>query len=339
MNQFMINYLEKIVNIPSPSGFTSRLMEVLGDDARDMGYEVSYTSRGALMIRVPGRTGARLCLAAHGDTLGAVVRSINPDGTLRIVPVGGYTMESVEGEYCTVHTRDGRTYPGTALTKAPSVHVFDDARSLKREEENMLIRLDEMVFSREDVKALGIQNGDYISWDPRFQALENGLIRSRHLDDKASVAVLFALLKEMKEREMIPAQELLILITNFEEVGFGASYLPEGIPELLVVDMGAVGDDLDGREDRVSIVVKDSQGPFDYNMTTRLIGIAGERNLDYAVDVFRHYGSDAAAAIRGGANVRCALIGQGVQASHHMERTHVRGMENTLELIKGYIGL
>ena len=121
MNQFMINYLEKIVNIPSPSGFTGRLMEVLGDDARDMGYEVSYTSRGALMIRVPGRTGARLCLAAHGDTLGAVVRSINPDGTLRIVPVGGYTMESVEGEYCTVHTRDGRTdvYKRQSLYREP----------------------------------------------------------------------------------------------------------------------------------------------------------------------------------------------------------------------------
>lgn len=339
MKSFMVDYLEKIVNIPSPSGFTGRLMEVLGADARDMGYELSYTSRGALMIRVPGRTGAKLCLAAHGDTLGAVVRSVNSDGTLRIVPVGGYTMESVEGEYCTVHTRDGRSYPGTALTKCPSVHVFDDARSLKREEENMVIRLDEMVYSREDVRALGIQNGDYISWDPRFQALENGFIRSRHLDDKASVTVLFALLKELKEKNLVPAQELLILITNFEEVGFGASYLPADIPELLVVDMGAVGDDLDGREDRVSIVAKDSQGPFDYDMTTRLIEIARERGLDYAVDVFRHYGSDGAAAIRGGANVRCALIGQGVQASHHMERTHVRGMQNTLELIKGYIGL
>ena len=339
MKSFMVDYLEKIVNIPSPSGFTGRLMEVLGADARDMGYELSCTSRGALMIRVPGRTGAKLCLAAHGDTLGAVVRSVNSDGTLRIVPVGGYTMESVEGEYCTVHTRDGRSYPGTALTKCPSVHVFDDARSLKREEENMVIRLDEMVYSREDVRALGIQNGDYISWEPRFQALENGFIRSRHLDDKASVAVLFALLKELKEKNLVPAQELLILITNFEEVGFGASYLPADIPELLVVDMGAVGDDLDGREDRVSIVAKDSQGPFDYDMTTRLIEIARERGLDYAVDVFRHYGSDGAAAIRGGANVRCALIGQGVQASHHMERTHVRGMQNTLELIKGYIGL
>ena len=339
MKSFMVDYLEKIVNIPSPSGFTGRLMEVLGADARDMGYELSYTSRGALMIRVPGRTGAKLCLAAHGDTLGAVVRSVNSDGTLRIVPVGGYTMESVEGEYCTVHTRDGRSYPGTALTKCPSVHVFDDARSLKREEENMVIRLDEMVYSREDVRALGIQNGDYISWDPRFQALENGFIRSRHLDDKASVTVLFALLKELKEKNLVPAQELLILITNFEEVGFGASYLPADIPELLVVDMGAVGDDLDGREDRVSIVAKDSQGPFDYDMTTRLIEIARERGLDYAVDVFRHYGSDGAAAIRGGANMRCALIGQGVQASHHMERTHVRGMQNTLELIKGYIGL
>lgn len=339
MHTFMTEYLEKIVNIPSPSGYTDHLMNVLAADAGEMGYEVSRTNRGAVMIHVEGSGDENLCLAAHGDTLGAVVRSIGADGSLRIVPVGGYTMESVEGEYCTVHTRDGKSYRGTALTKAPSVHVFDDARELKRVEENMVIRLDELVYSKEDVKALGIQNGDFISWDPRFELLSNGFIRSRHLDDKASVAVLFSLLKEMKEKGLRPRQNLLIMITNFEEVGFGASYMPGDIAEMLVVDMGAVGDDLDGREDRVSIVAKDSQGPFDYGMTTRLIEIAREKNLDYAVDVFRHYGSDGAAAIKGGANIRCALIGQGVQASHHMERTHVKGMEHTLELIKGYIGL
>lgn len=335
----MIHLLEQLVNIPSPSGFTTNIMKFLELKVKDFGYTYQYTARGAMMIEVPGKTSNRLCLASHVDTLGAVVRSITETGALRIVPVGGFSMESIEGEYCTVHTRDGQTYSGTILTTSPSVHVYDDTKTLKREEQNMVVRLDEAVSSKADVLALGILNGDYISFSPRFEAFENGYIKSRHLDDKASVSVLFALLKQMKEKNLVPEQTLTIFISNYEEVGFGASYIPSDITEMLVVDMGAVGDDLDGREDKVSIVTKDSTGPYDYEMTSSLINIAKRLNLDYAVDVFRHYGSDAAAATRGGYNVRCALIGQGVQASHHMERTHIKGMEQTLLLIEGYLGL
>ena len=40
-----------------------------------------------------------------------------------------------------------------------------------------------------------------------------------------------------------------------------------------------------------------------------------------------------------GRNIRGALIGQGVHASHGTERTHVEGLEQTLRLIEGYLGL
>ena len=137
------------------------------------------------------------------------------------------------------------------------------------------------------------------------------------------MAVLLGLLKEMKEENTIPVNNLKILISNYEEVGFGASYLPEDIEELLAIDMGAMGDDLNGSELKVSICAKDSSGPYDYEMTNRLIALAEEKEISYVVDVFPHYGSDVSAALRGGNNIRGALIGQGVNASHGMERTHV----------------
>lgn len=336
---YIIKTLETLVNIPSPSGYTKEIMEFVKAEALSFGYSSEYNNKGGLIISVKGKTEETLGLSAHVDTLGAMVRSIDSDGNLRFTLVGGYTMHSVEGAYCTIHTRDGRSYSGTILIKSHSVHSFDDARTIERNDRNMLVRIDEPVKSKEDVLALGINSGDYISFDPKFQYTDSGFIKSRHLDDKASVAILLGILKEMSENKIVPDKNLLILISNYEEVGFGASWLPKEITELLAVDMGAVGDDLNGSEYTVTICAKDSRGPYDYEMTNRLIQLAKENNIDYVVDIFPHYGSDVSAALAGGNNIRGALIGQGIHASHGMERTHRSGMENTLKLIKAYIGI
>ncbi|WP_455714024.1 M42 family metallopeptidase [Anaerosporobacter sp.] len=335
--EYIVETIGKLVNIPSPSGFAHKAITYVKQEAESLGYSCSLNQKGGLVIHVPGKCEETIGLSAHVDTLGAMVRSIKSDGTIRFTSVGGFTMQSIEGSYCTIHTRDGSEYEGTILANSPSVHTFDDARTLERKEANMHIRLDEIVKSDEDVKKLGIDTGDYVSFDPKFSYTKSGFIKSRHLDDKASVGVLLGLLKEMSEGGLQPQKTIEILISNYEEVGFGASYLSEEITEFVAVDMGALGDDLNGTEYAVSICAKDSSGPYDYELTTRLINIAKEKKLDYAIDIFPHYGSDVSAALRGGNNIKGALIGQGIHASHGMERTHKSALVNTLELLKGYV--
>lgn len=336
--EYVIKAIEKLVNIPSPSGYTKKVMEFVKAQAEGFGYSCEYTNRGGLLIHIKGKnTKDTLLLSAHVDTLGAMVRSISNDGMLRFSLVGGYTMHSIEGSYCKIHTRDGAEHTGTILSKSPSVHSYDDARTLERTEKNMEIRIDEIVKSKKDVLALGINNGDYISFDPKFEYTKSGFVKSRHLDDKASVAVLLGLLKEMKEEGFTPERTIKILISNYEEVGFGASWVPDDVTEFIAVDMGALGDDLSGDEYSVSICAKDSSGPYDYDLTSKLISIAKENKIDYAVDIFPHYGSDASAAMRAGHNIKAALVGQGIHASHGMERTHRKGLENTLKLLKNYV--
>lgn len=340
--QYLVEQIKRLVNIPSPSGYTAQAMSYVEQQAQEMGFLSSYTKKGGLVIHVPGSAPDNkrtIGLSAHVDTLGAMVRSISGNGTLRIVPIGGFMMQTIEGSYCKVHTRTGKAYTGTILTKAPSVHSFDDARTMERSERNMEVRLDEIVRSKEDVEALGISAGDYISFDPCFVECESGYIKSRHLDDKASVAVLLTLLRYLWKSGKRPECDVKLVISNYEEIGFGASYLPSEITEFIAVDMGAVGDDLSGDEQKVSICAKDSTGPYDYELTGELIAIAKEKKLAYVVDVFPHYGSDVSAALRGGNDIRGALIGQGVQASHNMERTHKDGLYCTLELLKGYLKL
>lgn len=337
---YTIQLLEKLLSTPSPSGFCMQIMRLIQVEASKLGLSLEFTPKGNGIITIPGsnpKDNEVIALTAHVDTLGAMVRSIKSNGTIRFTPVGGYAMHSVEGEYCLIHTRDGRAYDGTVLTTKPSVHVFTDARDLKREEANMEIRIDETVKSKDDVLKLGIGVGDFISWDARTRVLPSGFIKSRHLDDKASVAAIFGLLKWLKDEGKQPVRTVKIIISTYEEVGHGSSYIPEDITEMIAVDMGAMGDDLSTTEYDVSICAKDSTGPYDYLMTSALIDLAKREELPYAVDIYPHYGSDASAAMHGGSNIKAALIGPGVHASHSMERTHSNAVMNTAALLLAYI--
>ncbi|MCP3775689.1 M42 family metallopeptidase [Paenibacillus sp. MZ04-78.2] len=335
---YMMQVLDMLLSTPSPSGFCSEVMGKLAAEAEKLGYPISITPKGCGIITVEGEQKNRVIgLFGHVDTLGAMVRSIKSNGTLRFTLIGGYMMSSVENEYCRVHTRDGRTYDGTILTTKPSVHVFPDARDLKREEAVMEVRLDEPVKSADDVKALGIATGDIISFDPRTEFKTNGFIKSRHLDDKAGVAALFGLLELLKREAIVPSCTLKIMISVYEEVGHGSAWIPGDISEVLAVDMGAMGEDLNCTEFDVSICPKDSSGPYDYAMTSKLIELAKRDGLSYAVDIYPHYSSDASAALSGGSNIRAALIGPGVHASHAMERTHKDAVRHTASLLAAYV--
>lgn len=337
--KYILEEMQALVEIPSPSGFTKEIMDFIIEEVKSLGFSYELLNKGGVIVTIPGEDKEVVGLTSHIDTLGAMVRSITTEGFLTIVPVGGMVMESIEGSYCKIHTRFGKTYTGTILSKSPSVHSYDDARTLERTERNMLVRIDEMVSSLEDVKDLGIENGDYISFEPHFESLDNGFIKSRHLDDKASASILLGLLYDISTNHLTPSNSIKIIFSTYEEVGYGASYIPDDIKTLLAIDMGAIGDDLAGSEYKVSICAKDSSGPYDYELTTQLITLAKNESIDYVVDIFPHYGSDVSTALRGGNNIRGGLIGPGIHASHGMERTHIKAIQNTFSLLKAFLNL
>lgn len=329
--------LSSLLNTPSPSGYCKKVMTLLGEIVADLGYEMTLTNKGNGVIEIPGQNPNYTAgIAAHVDTLGAMVRAIKSNGSITFTTVGGYTMHSVEGEYVTIHTRDGKEYTGTILNTEPSVHVFKGASDQDRKIENMEIRLDERVTTKDQVLALGIQTGDFISLDPRAVWTESDYIKSRHLDDKAGVMSILAFLKALKDQQIQPRVTLKIIISTYEEVGHGSSFLPADLKELIGIDMGAMGSDLTCTEHQVSICAKDSSGPYDYDIVSALIEAAKNEALDYAVDIYPYYGSDVSAALRAGYDLKGGLIGPGVHASHHMERTHLDGIIQTAKLLLAY---
>ncbi len=338
---FDLDYFKEIANeifnTPSPTGYTIEAIKLIQKLLLEMGYESKITKKGNLCVEIKGKDNSyTVATSAHTDTLGLMVRSIKPNGYLSVTNLGGPIIPTLDGEYCQVRNRDGKCYSGTILSTSPSSHVYKDATK-ERNIDNIEIRLDEVVNSAQDVKNLGIDNGDFIFIDPKFMITESGFIKSRFIDDKGSVCVILTVLKYMHDHNIIPNYRTLVYFVVHEEVGHGASTVSEEIDEFVTIDMGCVGLDLAGSEMKVSIAAKDSGGPYDYELTTRLVNLAKKNNIDYALDIFPMYGSDIGAAYRSGRDIKGALIGQGVNASHGMERTHMKGLINTMKLLYAYL--
>lgn len=339
LNREEFNTLSKeIFTCDSPTGYTQNVIKMIENHIKDLGFDYKILNNGALEVSISGEDHSKVvATSAHCDTLGLMVRSIKSDGTLALTKLGGPITPTLDGEYCKIYTRDNQVYQGTILSTSPSVHVYNDANSKSRDIDLLVVRLDEVVKTKEDVLKLGIQNGDIVCYDPKFEITKSGFLKTRFIDDKASAVVILLLLKYVKKHNLTFKYDTKIYFVVYEEVGHGASMIDHNIDEFVTLDMGCVGLDLAGNEFAVSICAKDSGGPYDYELTTRLINLAKENKINYTVDIFPYYGSDVGAASHAGVDMKGALIGTGVSASHGMERTHIDGIENTLKLIYLYL--
>lgn len=327
----------EIFTCSSPTGYTFNCIKIIEKHIKKLGFNYKILNNGALEVNINGISEEKVvATSAHIDTLGLMVRSIKSNGNLSLTTLGGPITATLDGEYCKVITRDNKVYTGTILSTSPSIHVYKDSNTKSREIDNLEVRLDEKVFSSDDVKKLGINNGDIVCYDEKFEITDNGFLKTRFIDDKASAVILLLLLYYVKEHNLNFKYNTKIYFVVYEEVGHGASMIKD-IDEFVTLDMGCVGLDLSGNEYAVSICAKDSSGPYDYELTTRLINLAKENNLNYTIDIFPYYGSDVGAASKAGLDFKGALIGTGVSASHGAERTHQEGIENTLKLIYLYL--
>ena len=330
-----------LLAIDSPTGYTKTAAEWVQAQFAALGFSAEITTKGGVLIDLGGENAQdALLLEAHADTLGAMVAEIKANGALRVTNLGGMRAENGEAENVRIYTRDGRVYEGTLQLCNASVHVNGSYGDTKRSFDTTEVLIDEDVKSAEDTRALGIEVGDIVCFDPRTRVTDSGYIKSRFLDDKLSVGILLGFAKYIKDSGKILSRRVYVHVTVYEEVGHGgAGSVPAGVTEAISVDMGCVGDGLGCTERKVSICAKDSGGPYSYAVVGGLIEAAKREEADYAVDVYPHYGSDVEATLSAGSDIRHGLIGAGVYASHGYERSHVDGVWNTLKVLKGYLGI
>jgi putative aminopeptidase FrvX len=337
----MTDFLVNLLKIPSPTGYTEDAVGYVREVMADLKLDTRLNNKGALVASWKGKASNRpRALTAHVDTLGAMVKEIDATGRLALTRIGGVSWTSVETEGCTVITAAGKKIRGAIMPRRASVHIHgrDGIESAKRDDENMWVRLDARTSSDEGTRKLGVEVGDFVVFDPRVEVTDTGFIRSRHLDDKAGVACIVGAVKALLDAGQQPSQRLTILISNYEEVGHGASTgIPADVKELLTVDMAAVGPGQNSDEFSVGICIKDSGGPYHIEMRRKLVALAEHAGVPYKLVVYPYYGSDGEAAWRAGADMTVGLVGPGVEASHSYERTHKESLAATAQLIAEFM--
>jgi len=336
----MLDFLTELLSTPSPTGFTDEAIALCERTLSTLpGIELRHTNKGALVGTLPGvEKDAWRGLTAHVDTLGAMVKEIKSNGRLKLTKLGGYAWNAVEGEGVTVFTRSGQKVAGSLLITKASGHVHgQDVSKTERRDDTMEVRLDARTTSAEETRSLGVSIGDFVAFDPRV-VLNNGFIRSRHLDDKAGVACMVYAAKAITDAGLRPKRTTILHVSNYEEVGHGAAAgIPTQVSELVAVDMAAVGDGQSSDEFHATLCVKDSGGPYHHGLTQHMRELAETYEIPHKIDIYPYYGSDGESFWRAGGDVALALIGPGVDASHNYERTHTDALIATTQWCLAYL--
>ena len=335
---YCLDIFRRLIAVDSTTGQYETIQQTVTEILDELEYPYHVTHKGGVIADLGGE-GNALAVTAHLDDIGLMVRSVNADGTLKVCEVGGLYPFYCITENVRIYTRGGKIYTGTVCRMPNSIHVTEDElrKVLPDFRENVCVVLDEDVHSAEDVAALGIATGDLIALEPRF-TLANGYLKSRFIDDKAAAAVTLTVMKALKESGTQLPRKVYAYFAVYEEIGHGTAWLPEGVKDILAVDIAPTGPDQTSDERKVSIFAMDSRFPYHWEMTNELRDCAIKGGVDYVMDVFTpHYGTDGDGSVLAGYDIRHAAIGPGTANSHGYERTHIDGLKNTYELLLHYL--
>ena len=335
---FCLDTFRRLLAVDSTTGQYEEIQKLLCGILEEMGYPCTQIRKGGVIADLGGE-GNPLCLTAHVDDIGLMVRHVNPDGTLNVCPVGGLHEFYCVMENVRVYTREGRVFTGTVCRTPNSIHVTEEELRAKLPDyrTNVCVVLDEDVHTAAETRALGIDTGDIIALEPRL-TLSGGYVKSRFIDDKACAALLLTLMKGMKGRPL--SRKVYAYFAMYEEIGHGTVVLPEDVADMIAVDIAPTGPDQNSDERKVSIFAKDSRFPYHWGLTNELRAAAVKAGIPYVMDIFTpHYGTDCDPVITAGYDVRHGAIGPGTANSHGYERTHLEGLRATHDLLAAYLEL
>lgn len=335
---FLKGTLLEMLAIPCPTGFTDGIVRYVSEHLDAMGVPHELTRRGTIRATIKGRQNSPdRAIAAHLDTIGAMVRCIKPNGRLELAPIGHWSSRFAEGSRVSLFGDRG-CLRGSVLPLMASGHTFnEEVDSLPVSWDHIELRIDAVTTSCAETEALGVNVGDFVAFDPLPEFSESGYISARHLDNKAGAAALLTTIKQIVESgEQLP-MDLHPIFTITEETGTGsAGALPWDVSEFVGVDIAPSAPGQTSTEHTVSLCMQDSGGPYDYHLSRHLLSLCQRDEIPVRRDVFRYYHSDAESAIRSGNDTRTALIAFGTDATHGYERTHRDSLEAVTRLLTAY---
>ena len=258
-SHYLTDQLKALLAIASPTGYTDTVVRHVAKELERLGLKVELTRRGAISaLRQGSRRASARAVVSHLDTLGAQVKRLKENGRLELVPIGHWSARFAEGARAQVFSDKG-IYRGTILPLKASGHTFnDEIDTLPIGWQYVELRVDALSRDERELTKLGIEVGDTVAIDPQPEFLDNGYIVSRHLDDKAGVAVMLAAIEAMEREGAATPVDIHWLFTIAEEVGVGAaSILTPDVASMLAIDNGTTAPGQNSSEFGVTVAMAD----------------------------------------------------------------------------------
>jgi tetrahedral aminopeptidase len=345
MNKDCFEFLEKLLETPSPSGFEQAIQKVVKKRVSQFADQVTVDVHGNLIAAFNPEGKVRVMLAGHCDQIGMMVTHIDNDGFIYVDQIGGIDPAVLPGSKLWIHTRGGNKIPG--VIGHPPVHLID-AGDRGKKLELKSIWVDIGAANGKEAKAL-VEIGDPITYDLGVTKLGKNIIAAPGCDDRVGVYVVMEALRLIatkikgKEKKKFPVA-LYAVSTVQEEIGLrGAKTSCYGIDPLvgIAVDVTHASDNPGASAKRIGTVNLGAgpticRGPnINPVLEDLFVQTAKKKKIDYQTLASpRATGTDANVIQVSGSGVAAALISIPNRYMHtQVELVDLRDLDTAAKLI------
>jgi putative aminopeptidase FrvX len=210
-----VDFLKRLLDAPSPSGFEAAAARVWREEAQGFADRVDVDVPGNSIAVVNENGGPRIMLAGHIDEIGVMVTHIDDEGFLYIEGIGGWDPQVLVGQRIRLLTRNGDV---VGVIGRKPIHL------IKGEEKEKAVKLTDLWIDigakdRAAANERGLRVGDPGVIDTRLIELGDGLIASRSVDNRIGAYVVLEALRLLSQDRPAAAMVAAVATTQ-EEIGY-----------------------------------------------------------------------------------------------------------------------
>lgn len=335
------NLIKDITTAFGPSGFEEDVLKVIIDNLDGYNFEVDMMNN--LYVQSKNNTGDRpiIMLDAHTDEVGFIVHSIRNNGTLCVVPLGGWVGSNIPAHTLNIRNSEGKLYRGITVSKPPHFMNADEKSKDKIDQDNLLVDIGAK--DRDDV----INNFKINTGDPAAPIVEceintdNGVIFGKAFDNRLGCVAIIETLKAIKNLDL--DFDVVGAFASQEEIGMrGATVTSQVVkPDYAIIFEGSPSDDLYYDENTAQCAL--GKGPqirhmdASYLSNRRFIeftkNLANKNNIPFQSAVRRAGSTNAGKIHTAFKAVPCLVLGVPARFVHtHYNHAQITDLENTVKL-------
>lgn len=332
------NFLYKLLETPSPTGFEANLQKVVSDRMKSHCDTIERDSFGNLICTVNPNGSRTIMLAGHADQIGFMVSHITKEGYLHVVSLGGIDPGVVPGSTVRIRAQKG-DLRGIFGRKPIHLQDAEDRKRMPLELKKMWIDIGAK--DQKDAEKY-VEIGDYAVYEPKIIELKNDLITAPGLDNRIGVFVVMEALKLVSKEN--PSCRVVAVSTAQEEVGLrGATTSSYTVnPDVSIAVDVTFATDNPGVDDSKGPEVKLGEGPCvsrgpntNEKLRDLILSVAKTKKISVQKTVDgRPFGNDAnTMQINRGGSAATAISVPNRYMHTQVEVVSLADLENTAKLL------